>query len=166
VGVLATAGTFESQRYASLMARFAQDVVLYENRCEGLVELIEAGAIETPATESLLQGVLLPMLAEGVDTLVLGCTHYPFVHNVIARIVGSDVVLIDPAPAVAQQTERMLAARHLLHPGPSIGAITAFTSGEPLRLAQPFAQLLGMHLPVYVLPPLESTPPSLVATVN
>ncbi len=87
VGVLATENTFSSPRYALLMSRFAQDVEVIENPCRGLVSLIEAGDIATGETEALLRRVLDPMLAAGVDTLVLGCTHYPFVRPLIEGIV-------------------------------------------------------------------------------
>ena len=107
VGVLATAGTFGSQRYVELAERFGQGLVLYENRCEGLVTQIEAGRMETPDTVELLRSIVNPMLAEGVDTLILGCTHYPFIRPVLAELVGPQVEIIDPAPAVAEQTKRV-----------------------------------------------------------
>lgn len=146
VGVLATAGTFESQRYASLMERFARDVKLYEDPCAGLVPLIEAGDLDAPATEQLLRRCLAPMLAAGVDTLVLGCTHYPFVLPLIRRIAGDDVAIIDPAPAVARQVQRVLARHHLASPAAPPDAppppIRAFTTGDPGRFAALASRLL------------------------
>ncbi len=97
VGALATANTFKSQRYASLLARFAEGVRLVENPCVGLVERIERGELATAETETFLRAILEPMLAEGVDVLILGCTHYPFVRPLLERIAGSEVVLVDPA---------------------------------------------------------------------
>ena len=97
VGVLATAGTFESQRYAQLMHRFARDVVVYEDPCVGLVEHIEHHFDDKVGLKRLLHGYLQPMLAAGVDTLILGCTHYPFVAPEIAAIAGPAVRIIDPA---------------------------------------------------------------------
>ncbi|MFK7801689.1 MAG: glutamate racemase [Anaerolineae bacterium] len=108
IGVLATAGTFKSQRYAQLMNRYAQDVQLFQNSCVGLVEQIEAGKIADPETKEMLEAFIDPMLTEGIDTLILGCTHYPFVHPLIKSIVGERVHLIDPAPAVAKQTKYLL----------------------------------------------------------
>ncbi|MFZ0544908.1 MAG: glutamate racemase [Candidatus Promineifilaceae bacterium] len=107
IGVLATAGTFESQRYASLLARFAGNITAYESDCPGLVEQIEAGELTGKMTEAILQQAIRPMLAAGVDTLILGCTHYPFALPLIEQIAGPDVVIIDPAPAVAQQVKRL-----------------------------------------------------------
>lgn len=108
VGVLATASTIESERYASLMHRYARHVQVWENPCVGLVPLIEQGALRSEGTRRLLEGILAPMLAEGMDTLVLGCTHYPFIRPLLEEIVGPDITIIDPAPAVARQVKRIL----------------------------------------------------------
>lgn len=115
VGVMATAGTFSSQRYAQLMERYASSVQVLENPCLGLVEQIEQGALDTPETLALLRRILLPMLDQGADTIVLGCTHYPFVQPLIQEIVGSAVTVINPAPAVAKQLKRVLKKQSLQH---------------------------------------------------
>lgn len=155
VGVLATAGTFESERYARLMTRFAGDIQVFEDPCPGLVELIEAGRARDPATAQLLRRILEPMLQQGVDTLVLGCTHYPFVKSLIAHIAGPAVTIIDPAPAVARQTRRVLEEHHLLNPGPKPGTITAVTSGDPDQLARVAQTLLPPALTPLVVQPLS-----------
>ncbi len=134
VGVLATAGTFESQRYESLMARFAQGVEVFEDPCPGLVELIEAGELESGAAESLLRGCVKPMLAQGADTLVLGCTHYPFVRPLLEKIVGPDIIIIDPAPAVARQTVRVLQQNGLLADESANQPLWGLTTGNPAPL--------------------------------
>ncbi|HRE29622.1 MAG TPA: glutamate racemase, partial [Anaerolineales bacterium] len=77
VGVLATPATFQGELFASVVERFARDVRVLRQTCPGLVEQIEAGRLDTPDTEALLRGWLEPMLQEGIDALVLGCTHYP-----------------------------------------------------------------------------------------
>ncbi len=136
VGVLATVGTLESERYASLMARFAGDVSVWEDPCVGLVELIEAGQTDTPETEQLLRRTLAPMLANGVDTLVLGCTHYPFIRPLLHHI-APHLTIIDPAPAVAQQTRRVLQQANLLSTATTNGQTRLITTGP----AAPFAQL-------------------------
>lgn len=110
IGVLATAGTFKSQRYSELMNRFAQNVELFENSCVGLVEQIEYGELESDKTIGMLNEFINPMLEKEIDTLILGCTHYPFVLPAIKTIVGESVTVIDPAPAVAQQTARLILA--------------------------------------------------------
>jgi glutamate racemase len=153
VGVLATPGTFASPRYASLMARFAGDVTVLEDPCVGLVPLIEAGDLDGAATAELLRSVLQPMLAQGVDTLVLGCTHYPFVQPLLAEIVaqeapGREVRIIDPAPAVARQALRVLEEQGLLAPPSQQGQTYGFTSAQPAPLAALGERLLGWELDV------------------
>ncbi|HEX6387285.1 MAG TPA: glutamate racemase [Anaerolineae bacterium] len=145
VGVLATASTFQSERYTDLMARFAHGVTVLEDPCLGLVEQIEAGATTSVETERLLRVCLEPMLVAGVDTLVLGCTHYPFVTPLIERIAGTAVTIIDPAPAVARQTERVLQQYHLLASGGQQSRIRVLTSGNAPTLARLSRQLLGFR---------------------
>jgi glutamate racemase len=108
VGVLATPATFQGELYASVVERFAHGVRLLQNTCPGLVKEIEAGHLESPQTRAILEKALQPMLVEGIDTVVLGCTHYPFVIPLIQHICGADVRVIDPAPAIARQVERLL----------------------------------------------------------
>jgi glutamate racemase len=150
IGVLATAGTFESQRYASLLARFGANIAAYESNCPGLVEQIEAGALDSPETEAILRQAIRPMLAAGVDTLILGCTHYPFVLPLIERVAGLAVRIIDPAPAVAQQVLRVVEETGI-GSGRSETAetIQLFTTGDEALFSRQTAQLLGQSFPVY-----------------
>jgi glutamate racemase len=108
VGVLATPATFQGALYASVVERFANGVTLLQHTCPGLVAQIEAGQLDTPRTRRILEDALKPMLAQGIDTVVLGCTHYPFVIPLIQEITGPGVRVIDPAPAVARQVSRLL----------------------------------------------------------
>ncbi|MCB8945175.1 MAG: glutamate racemase [Ardenticatenaceae bacterium] len=142
VGVLATAVTFQSYRYADLMTRFAQNITVYEDPCAGLVDLIEAGHIHAPQTRQLLRPILAPMLAANIDTLVLGCTHYPFVQPLLAEMVGTAVTIIDPAPAVARQTARILQQHHLLATPVPSRQIRLLTTGDKTALQQFASQVL------------------------
>ena len=108
VGVLATHATFQGELYASVVDRHANHVEVIERPGTGLVELIESGLTEGEAVEALLRRHLAPMVDAGIDTLVLGCTHYPFIAPLLRRILGDDVRIIDPAPAVARQLGRVL----------------------------------------------------------
>jgi glutamate racemase len=148
IGVLATAFTFNSQRYANLMAEYAQGVVTYQDPCHGLVEQIENGRLDSAETEEILKRSLAPMLAGGVDTLVLGCTHYPFVMPLIQQIAGPEIHVIDPAPAVAFQLERVMVAEGFLTDNRGPGQLRAFTSGDPEQLVSVGSELLGHKLPV------------------
>ena len=103
VGVLATPATFQGRLYASVVERFASGVLLLQDTCPGLVDQIEMGDLQGPKTRAILEDALTPMLERGIDRVVMGCTHYPFVIPLIQEIVGPGVRVIDPAPAVARQ---------------------------------------------------------------
>jgi glutamate racemase len=151
IGILATAGTFGSRRYADLMARYAQGVVAYEDPCAGLVGEIEAGRGDGPESERILRQALAPMLEVGVDTFVLGCTHYPFALAIIRRLVGPGATIIDPAPAVARQVRRVLRQTDLLAERRGPGQTTLFTSANPGQLATVASHLLDEVFPVRLL---------------
>jgi glutamate racemase len=108
VGVLATPATFQGELYASVVERFASHVTLMQSTCPGLVQQIEAGNLDGRETRQILEEALNPMLQAGIDTVVLGCTHYPFVIPLIQSIAGDQVRVINPAEAVARQTGRVL----------------------------------------------------------
>ena len=147
VGVLATPATFQGALYASVVERFAQGVTLLQDTCPGLVQQIEAGAVHAPQTRAILEKALEPMLRQGIDTVVLGCTHYPFAIPVIEAIVGPQVQVIDPSPAVARQVQRLLAERGWLAAGASAG-LRVETTGDPEGLQTLLPQLLGENAPV------------------
>ena len=134
VGVLATPATFQGALYASVVERFASGVELFQNTCPGLVQQIEQGNLNGEETRRILEDALLPMLEKNIDTVVLGCTHYPFVIPLIQQIVGENVQVIDPAPAVAKQTWRLLEARGMRNQSGSKGEVKFYTSGDPTAL--------------------------------
>ncbi len=142
VGVLATTGTLQSAKFAALLDRFASDVRVITQPCPGLVECIEAGELDGPATHELLQGFVEPLLAEGCDTLILGCTHYPFIKPLLRQLVPESVSLIDTGAAVARQLHRLLAERELLGRGPAQGS-RFWSSGEPTQLLRVLPVLWG-----------------------
>ena len=146
VGVLATPATFQGALYASVVERFAQGVRIFQDTCPGLVQQIERGELDTLPTRAILEHALHPMLAQGVDTIVLGCTHYPFVIPLIEDICGPGVRVIDPAPAVARQVGRLL-AQNENSPSAS-GSLRFLTSGTPTGLADMLPRLLGLQSPV------------------
>ncbi len=151
VGVLATPATFQGELYASVVERFANGVTLLQHTCPGLVAQIEEGELETPKTRLILEEALLPMLEKGIDTVVLGCTHYPFVIPLIEAIVGSGVRVIDPAPAVARQVGRLLEIYSLGHPAEERGNLEVLTTGNPQRLQALFPRLLGERVSVEII---------------
>lgn len=133
VGVLATTGTLQSAKFAALLDRFASDVRVITQPCPGLVERIEAGDLISAELRRLLAGYVQPLLQAGCDTLILGCTHYPFLRPLLAELVPADVAIIDTGAAVARQLQRLLGERDLLAEGPA--QQTAFwTSSDPDNL--------------------------------
>ncbi|WAJ38614.1 glutamate racemase [Pseudomonas sp. GOM7] len=141
VGVLATTGTLKSARFAALLDRFASDVRVLTQPCPGLVECIEAGALQAPATRELLQGYVAPLLAEGCDTLILGCTHYPFLRPLLQELVPPSVTLIDTGAAVARHLRTVLEQRELLAAGPALPT-RYWSSGEIAQLCRVLPVLL------------------------
>ncbi len=107
VAVMATPATFQGEPFARLMARFAHGVEVVLQPCPGLVERVEHGDLNGPHTYQLLHDYLDDLPSRGVDELVLGCTHYPFLRPAIEQIVGATIQVIDPAPAVARQVQRV-----------------------------------------------------------
>jgi glutamate racemase len=143
VGVLATPATFQGALYASVVERFANGVNLLQSTCPGLVQQIEAGDLDGPVTHGILEGALRPMLAQGIDTVVLGCTHYPFVIPLIEQIVGAGVRVIDPAPAVARQVARLLDERGLRQKGKKPSAVRFVTTGDIRAMDDALTRLIG-----------------------
>lgn len=157
VGVLATPVTFQGALYASVVERFAHGVTLLQDTCPGLVGQIEKGELDSPATRAILQSALRPMLEKGIDTVVLGCTHYPFVIPLIEQIAGPGVRVIDPAPAVARQVGRLLGVFEGRSRGR--GEMRFYTSGETAAFGRLLPSLLGESGPVYAV--RWRTPPAI-----
>ena len=144
VGVLATPATFQGALYASVVERFANHVHLLQDTCPGLVQQIERGELDSTQTRQILEKALRPMLEGGIDTIVLGCTHYPFVIPLIQEIAGAEVRVIDPAPAVARQVVRRLgtdgAERQTTD---KAGQVRFYTSGEVDEFKRLLVKLMG-----------------------
>ncbi len=143
VGVLATPATFQGALYASVVERFGVGVELFQHTCPGLVGQIEKGDLESSATRAILEDALTPMLEKNIDTVILGCTHYPFVIPLIQKIVGDNVRVIDPAPAVSRQAWRLLDANGLVNESRKIGSAEFFTSGDMAAMEMLLPKLLG-----------------------
>ncbi|WP_443113355.1 glutamate racemase [Herbaspirillum seropedicae] len=158
VGVLATRSTLASQRFALLQAQMqAQYQVRYlPQACVGLVDLIEKGELHSPATVQLLERYLGPLLEQGADTLVLGCTHYPFVRpaieSVCRSLVGEAPDIIDTGQAVTRQLQRLLEAGQL-QTRAATGSLAGFTTASRSTLENAFRGLLKLDPPVQALQP-------------
>lgn len=148
VGVIATQVTFQGELFARLVERYANGVDVFTQACPGLVEQVEAGRLDDPETERLLRLYLEPMVQAGIDSLVLGCTHYPFLRDAIQRVAGPKVEIIDPAPAVARQTGRVLQQNGLLRVLQSPGRHRFYASGDAASFESTAARLLGVPVEV------------------
>lgn len=118
IGVMATTGTARSQRLRRLVERYAGDARVVVQPCPGLADRVESGVLEGPKLAAELAQHTAPLRAEGVDVVVLGCTHYPFVRDAIARALGPGVALLDSGEAIARRVEQVLRD---LPPTPAVG---------------------------------------------
>jgi len=142
VGVMATPVTFRGELYEEVVRHYGRAVRLISRTCPGLVEHIEAGDLDSPAVAELLRGCVGPMLEAGADTLVLGCTHYPFIIPALQRLVGEGVRIVEPSEAVARQTACVLEREHLARSGSDAPQHVYTTSGKIAPFAQALARLL------------------------
>ncbi len=152
IGVLATSRTLASDNFVQLFARYGADVEIVGQACPGLVEQVEAGDLSGDKTRALLEQYLLPLLERGADTIVLGCTHYPFLAPLIWEIAGSGVAVIDSAAAVARQLHRRLEVGDLLADGTGVGMECFWTSGRLDKAQSLVAQLWQADVDVRGLP--------------
>lgn len=142
IGVFATQHTLNSDRYHSLKKRFAKDLQILESDCPGFVEQVEKGELDTLETIDLVELNLLPMLNQGIDTLVLGCTHYPFLTPAIKIVAAqTPLTIIDNADAVSLQLTRILAENNLLNLKANTNK-QFFSSVDSKKHQQTFQQLL------------------------
>lgn len=130
IGVLATANTFEAEHFNRTKVRYANDVEVVMAIGEGLVELIELGQASSGEANNLLRKYLMPMVDEGIDQLVLGCTHYPFLLPLIQEIIPHEIQIHDPAPAVAKQVRRVLEVKGGLNSSAGESHYSYYSSGD------------------------------------
>lgn len=154
VGVLATPSTLASDKYRRLIDQHGADATIVAQACPGLAKAIEAGELDSPALRQLVAGFAQPLREAGVDTVVLGCTHYPFVAPLFQQALGPDVAIVDTAEAVAEQTARLVAAKRAdADPNSPENAtqnhkcaseIHLFSSADPRHLAMVARHWLGI----------------------
>lgn len=152
VGLLATTGTLASARFAALLDTFGRDVRVITRPGTGLVEAVERGELDTPATRALVASHVEPLLAGGADVIVLGCTHYPFLRDLIEQQVGPSVQVIDTGDSVARQLAHRLNDAGLLRSGNPAGTESFWSSAASgtaervlQRLWHPDARLAALQ---------------------
>jgi glutamate racemase len=146
IGVLATVGTLKSAQFAALLESYGRNVKVVTQGCVGLVECIERGELESTETKALIRQYTAPLLAEGADTIVLGCTHYPFIAHVIQEIVGDKITLVDTGAAVAKQLKRQLEEKGLLSTSQEKAQVYFWTNSEAENAEQVTEKLWGKHV--------------------
>ncbi len=152
VGVLATRQTLASHRFVQLLGRFGAGAEVLVQPCPGLVEHVEAGDLDGPATRALVTEYVAPLIAAGADTLVLGCTHYPHLRPLIQALAGPDVTVTDSGAAVARQVRRRLEDAGLLAER-AAGSERFWSTGGTARPAELIGQLWGRAVRVQRLTP-------------
>lgn len=145
VGVLATSGTLKADKYQNTREKYSEGVRIVEHVGRGFVELVERGCTSGPEAESVVEESLKPLLDEGADTIVLGCTHYPFLSETIGKVASAlvpdrKITIIDPAPAVARHLEETMRKEGLLSPT-SAPQVSLFSSGDDSSLTKLFSKL-------------------------
>jgi glutamate racemase len=130
IGVLATVGTIKSAQYAALLANYGEGVKVFAQGCVGLVECVERGELAEDTTLKLVKSYLQPLLDNHADTIVLGCTHYPFLRPLIEQIVGSNVAVIDTGEAVSVQLQKKLIEQDLLMPSAGDAKVVFWTNSQ------------------------------------
>jgi len=130
IGVLATKGTLGGDLYNNTLERYASSVEVIEMAGTGLVQLVEEGKLESQQTECLVRKYIEPMVEAGADQIVLGCTHYPFLKDMIRKIAGEGVTIVDPAPAVARHTHSLACELGIFNVGESIFNTTFYSTAS------------------------------------
>lgn len=146
IGVLATTRTIQSQAFHELLGRLMTDFHVELQACPGLVDQVEKYDLDGPETKQLLSRYIEPLIAKGVDTLVLGCTHYPFLSPCIRSLVGEHIQIIETGAAVAKQVAVRLEQAQLLNPSQELGQLQFFSSDSQGDNENIMSQLL--ELPV------------------
>lgn len=148
VGVLATAGTLKAEKYLDTREKWAQSITVVEHIGEGFVELVEKGQTSGAEAEAVVQNSLVPLLEAGADTIVLGCTHYPFLADTIKKVAaahgadGNSFHLIDPAPAVARHLLEVMEAEGIQTVSPEGFSMELLCSGDRKELLHTYNSLV------------------------
>lgn len=153
VGVLATAGTIDSDKFLNLKSQFAKQVEIITRACPGLVEQIECLVSDSSEIKELLHKFIDPMIQKGVDTLVLGCTHYSLITELIAEVAGPDVMIMDTDFAVARELQRRLQENDLENMDSTNAPVEFYSSGSIEDQQALISRYWGKPVQVSAFPP-------------
>jgi glutamate racemase len=146
VGVIATQGTVLSGAYERAFRAARQDLQVVQQACPEFVPLVESGSTDSPEALAAVQQYIEPMSAQGIDTIVLGCTHYPYLAGTIQQVVGPDVVLVDPAEALIQALEQLLDEKGLRRRSADPPTHRFLVSGDPAAFVAAAHRLLHREI--------------------
>ena len=152
IGIMATEGTLNSSQFATLLDQFGNSAHVIKVPCTGLVEKVEEAELTSQETRRLLENYINPLMERNVDTIVLGCTHYPFLYTLIKDIVGQKIELIDTSEAVARQLSRKLEAENLNNRSLTPGSEEFWTSEKSERIQSVISRLWQGNVDVKELP--------------
>jgi glutamate racemase len=147
IGVIGTEGTIESQAYSEAIHRLKADLQVFGQACPLIVPLVEEGWLEKPVALEIVKEYLTPLLSHSIDTLVLGCTHYPLLKHLLSRVAGPAVCLIDSAEETARTVGRQLKNLHLESPAGAPVLRRFFVSDAPEKFEKIGQRFLGQEIP-------------------
>ena len=143
VGVMATEGTLQAQVFKDLLSQFATGVEIVTQVCPELVDMVEEGSVHSPELEPALRSYLEPLLQRGIDTLVLGCTHYSFLRPTVEKLVGPRVAVLETSLPVARQAYRVALEHGMARDSGGLGSLRLYTSGNEAEFLSVVDKLLA-----------------------
>ena len=146
IGIIGTEGTIKSRAFEEVLRKIDKNVKVFSRACPLFVPLVEEGWLDEPETSQIAEKYLSPMKDEGIDTLILGCTHYPLLKELLSRIMGQEISLIDTAEATAKAVERKLREKNLLRKGSRKAVYKFFVSDDPEKFLQLGRRFLGKNV--------------------
>ena len=147
IGVIGTEGTVNSGAYARLIRNIRPDTLVFAKACPLFVPMVEEGRLQGPIAKLAAEEYLGPLKAEGIDTLVLGCTHYPLLKPVLAEVMGKAVTLIDSAHETAQEVDRVLTKNGIRNAAGGAAGIIYYVTDAPERFKAVGERFLGYDIP-------------------
>jgi len=148
IGIISTEFTAKNGAYPREIKKIAPEIKVFSNYCTEFVSIVESGRFNTPETFKIAEKYLAPLKKAKVDTLILGCTHYPFLKKVISDIIGKAVILIDPAVSTALILKKILIEKGILNEEGK-GKENYYTTGSPgkvEKLQKPFSTVIILKL--------------------
>ncbi|MGM0406408.1 MAG: glutamate racemase [Bacteroidota bacterium] len=149
IAILATEGTFNGKLFRETSRKYARDVELNIEIGNDLVDIVEKGLINEQSTYNYLKQVVKPLVAKDIDHLVLGCTHFPFLIPVLQKVLPENVKIIDPAPAVAKQTFRVLQQKKILNQSFQKPQYDFYSSGQTVVLESILKDIFGFDIEIH-----------------